>query len=129
MGEPCHRMAADAAIALGDIRPVDVLFQPEKDTRSALVCALGQHDLVTFAECRTNRSGAQHVRLPPSFGGSSTAPELWSKLRLVKRAWPSRTRLAPFCLPLLSVQLPFQAQTLRSCSSHSAPESWKRSDR
>ena len=50
MGQPYHRVAADVAIALRDVRPVDVLFQPEKNAQSALVCALGQHDFVTFAE-------------------------------------------------------------------------------
>src|SRR5712692_11876060 len=67
-------MAADVAIALPDVRPVDVLFQPEKNAQRARVGALGQHDFVTFAECRTSRSGAHHVRVPLLFSISFTAP-------------------------------------------------------
>jgi hypothetical protein len=68
MGQPNDRVAADGAIALRDVCPVHVLPQPEKNAQRALVCAIGQHDFVTFAKCRTSRSSARHVRAPPSFG-------------------------------------------------------------
>ncbi len=58
MGEPYHRMAADATLMLKDIRPPHVLSQPEKDAKRALVCALREHDLVTIVEYRTDRSRA-----------------------------------------------------------------------
>jgi hypothetical protein len=50
MGEPRQRMLADTAIALADFRPVGVFCEPEKNTRGALVCALGQHDFIAFME-------------------------------------------------------------------------------
>src|SRR5260370_12015609 len=71
MSEPGHRVAADGAIAFRDVRPLDVLAQPEKNARGALVCTIGQHDFVTFLECRTSRFSAHHVCLPPSFSISS----------------------------------------------------------
>jgi hypothetical protein len=43
-------VAADAAIALRDIRPVDVLSQMKKDAKGALVGAFGQHHFVTLTE-------------------------------------------------------------------------------
>ena len=39
MVQPRHRVAADAAIALRDVRPVDVLFETDKHTQGSLVCA------------------------------------------------------------------------------------------
>src|SRR5690242_13295224 len=50
MGQPCHGVAASGGIALRDIGPVDVLSEPNKYTGGSLVGALGQHDLVAFAE-------------------------------------------------------------------------------
>jgi len=50
MGEPGDGVAADAAIALGNVRPVDVLSQPEEHTWSFLVCAPGRRHLFTLAE-------------------------------------------------------------------------------
>jgi hypothetical protein len=79
MGEPGYRMAADAAIALGDVRPGGVLSQPEKDTLGTLVCASGQHNFVTFTERRNGRYGAQHVRVPPLFDRFIKEPERQAK--------------------------------------------------
>jgi hypothetical protein len=62
MFQPCDRVAADAAIPLCDVGPVGVCAQPEKNTRGALVCALGQHDFVAFAESGSYRFIAHRVR-------------------------------------------------------------------
>ena len=50
MGEPCYGMAADATIALGDIGPLGVLSQADKDPGGPLVRALGQDDIVALAK-------------------------------------------------------------------------------
>src|ERR1051326_2168577 len=63
MDKPHYRMAADTAVALGDIGPVGVLFQPEKYTWRALVCTIGKHNLVTFTESGIHKSNAVHVGL------------------------------------------------------------------
>jgi hypothetical protein len=52
MGEPSHRVAADAAVALGDVGPSGVFPQMKKNTLGALVCAKGQNHWVAFAELR-----------------------------------------------------------------------------
>src|SRR5271157_807757 len=62
MGEPLHRMAADGAIALFDVRPFGVRIKVQKHAVASLVCALGQHNLVALAEHRTNDRIARHVR-------------------------------------------------------------------
>jgi hypothetical protein len=67
MGKPFHRMAADTAVTLRDVRPLGIFFQPEKDTKGPLVGAFGQYDFVTFAECGDGRFCARHFREPPSF--------------------------------------------------------------
>jgi hypothetical protein len=85
MSQPYHRVAADLTAEFRNVRPVDVPSQPAKNAQSALVRAMGQHDFVAFAECRTSRSGAHHVRVPPSFGISFAAPGLQSKLRPVHK--------------------------------------------
>src|SRR5260370_34693251 len=82
MSQPYHRVAADVAIALVNVRPGDVLFQPDKNAQRARVGALGQHDFVTFAECRTSRSGAHHVRVPLLFSISFAAPGYGRKFSL-----------------------------------------------
>src|SRR5271169_3172785 len=63
MGQPDNRVAADSSIALRDVGPVDVLPQSEKNTGSALVCTLSQHDLVPFAESSTDRFVGNHFRV------------------------------------------------------------------
>ena len=50
MGEPCYRVTPNVAIALRDVRPVNVTSQPEKNTKGALVCARGQYHFLTLAE-------------------------------------------------------------------------------
>ena len=77
-------MAADATIPLGDICPVDVLSQTEKYASSALVCALGQHDLLTFAEYGTDSCSTDHVRVT-FLREFFRAPCLWPKLRPVQQ--------------------------------------------
>src|ERR1700759_3476965 len=72
MGQPHYRVAADLAIALPNVGPVDVLFQPQKDSQSALVCTEGQQNFVTFMECRTDRLIVHHVWLTPSSGSCLT---------------------------------------------------------
>ena len=88
MGEPRHRVAADAAVALRDVRPVDVLSQPEKNTRSALVCAFGQHDFVSLAECRNSRMWAYHVRVTPFVRHVYHLLRLRPEVRLVHEPGP-----------------------------------------
>jgi hypothetical protein len=51
MRQPFHRVTADAAITLGDVRPLDVFSQPEKNAGSTLVGAIGQYDFVAFVKC------------------------------------------------------------------------------
>jgi hypothetical protein len=51
MGEPFHRMAADAAIAFRDVRPLDILSEVEKNALGTLVGASRQHDFVACAKC------------------------------------------------------------------------------
>jgi hypothetical protein len=82
MGEPCQGMTADAAIALRNVRPVGVLSQPEKNTRGALVWAMGQHDFVTFAEYRTSRSSAHMFVYLLLFNISFAAPGYGRKFSL-----------------------------------------------
>src|SRR5450755_2715501 len=66
MSQPGHRVRADAAIALRNIRPGSVIIsQPEKNALGALVCAQGKHDFVTFAEFRNNALCTYHFT--PSF--------------------------------------------------------------
>src|SRR5579871_2682619 len=67
MSQPHHRVAADGTIALSDVRPTGVLFEAEKYAQRALIRALGQHDFVTFVECRISRSSAYQDCGPPSF--------------------------------------------------------------
>src|SRR5947209_9769027 len=74
MGQPYHRAAAYSAVALPDVRPVGVLLHVEKNAQSTLIRALGQHDFVTFAERRTSRLCAHHVRVPPLLSISGGAP-------------------------------------------------------
>src|SRR6476469_9084326 len=62
MVQPSHRVAADVAIALRDVSPVDVRLETDKNTHDSLVCAAAQHDLVTFPEDSTNRFMEHHVR-------------------------------------------------------------------
>src|ERR1017187_5744162 len=63
VGEPCHRVAADGAIALRDVRPVDVVPQTEKNSQGALVGAIGQYDFIAFVEYRRRGLIAHHIRL------------------------------------------------------------------
>jgi hypothetical protein len=63
MCEPCNRMASNIPIALGYIRPIGVVFEPEEYTGSTLICALGQDNRITVAEFRTNKCRADHIRL------------------------------------------------------------------
>src|SRR5439155_16919688 len=76
MSQPYQRVTADLAITLPNVRPVDVLFQPEKNAQRAWVGALGEHDFVTFAECTASMSSAHHIRIPlfvqHFFRGSAT---------------------------------------------------------
>jgi hypothetical protein len=51
MGEPFHRVTPDAAIALRDIRPLDILSEVQKNALGTLVGARGQHNFVAFVEC------------------------------------------------------------------------------
>src|SRR3954452_2709191 len=68
MSQPYDRVSADLAVALRNVRPVSVASQPDKDARRALIGAMGQHDFVTFAECRRSSLSARHIRLPRWFG-------------------------------------------------------------
>src|SRR5512143_2890082 len=84
MAQPRHRMAANATIALRDVRPVAVFLETDKDTQRALISALGQHHLVAFAECSTNsRSIAHHVRTLLRPRGLPRPRGSWPELRLV----------------------------------------------
>ena len=59
-------MAADASVALSDIRPVDVFSHVEEDANGALVSAFGQDDLIAFAK---RRMGRFELRLDESNAG------------------------------------------------------------
>ena len=63
MSEPCHRVPADPTVVFGDVRPFDIRSQPEKDTHSALVGALGENDFIAFMEGDSNGFSAHHVYL------------------------------------------------------------------
>ena len=65
-GEPCHGIAPNAAIPPGDVRPVGILFQPEKNTNGSLARALGQHNVVALAEFRFNMLSSHTVPVAPS---------------------------------------------------------------
>jgi len=100
MGEPGHRVAANGAIALVDIRPIGVVLQPEKYTMRTLVCAFDQHDFVAFTVSGRGRSNVSHV---DNLLRSPTVPRplrLWSKLRLVHK--PGLFKPDSLCLFLLS---------------------------
>jgi hypothetical protein len=62
MVQPSHRVATDDAIALRNVRPVDIFSEPDKNAQSALVCAIGQDDFVAFPEYSSNPFLARHVR-------------------------------------------------------------------
>lgn len=74
--QPSHRVAADAAIAFREVRPVGIFPEPEKNTRCALVCAFSQHDFVAWAEFSTTRSITHHdPYLPHSAGLTPLRPK------------------------------------------------------
>src|SRR5579871_1573556 len=50
MAKPLNGMTSDAAIALGNVSPVAVFFQSQKDTGRALVAACDQHYFIAFTE-------------------------------------------------------------------------------
>src|ERR1035437_10405823 len=79
MAQPRHRVAADIAIALRNIRPVGVLSQPEENTQGTLVRAFSQHHFVAFAECRTSRSSARHVSCISFFRHSLPRPRCYGR--------------------------------------------------
>src|SRR5207247_10518783 len=97
--------------------PVDVLSQPEKNTKCARVCALGQHDLLIFAECRTNKFSAHHVRVPSSFGISPTCPLTMVETSACSQASPFQAWLSLLLLHSLSGQHPFAALLGRRAAS------------
>src|ERR1044071_132696 len=82
MAQPSHRVAADGAIALRNVRPVDVFSEPHKNAQSTLVCAVGQHDLISFVEYSANRFLADHVSNILRFARFPIAPRLWSTFGL-----------------------------------------------
>src|SRR5579872_4882657 len=104
VGQPYYRVATDHAISLGNISPVNVLFQAEKNTRGTLVCAISQHDFFTFAKCGKRWSSARHVRVPLSLTFSSRSrvmAETWACsqaspvptwLSLLLHRWPAGRR-------------------------------------
>ena len=59
--EPLDGVVPYDAIAFLDIRPGSVRSEPQKQTRSTLVCALGQYDLITRAAVSYT-----HLTLPTS---------------------------------------------------------------
>src|SRR5687768_16002546 len=85
MGEPHHRVAANASIALRDIGPPVVLSQPEKYTLRALVWPPGQHDFITFVKFSTFRFNAHH-HFRVSFRLSTA--RLWTKLHFIYNSRP-----------------------------------------
>src|SRR5579871_4124188 len=62
MRKPSHRVAADGSITFGNVRPVSIVSETDKNAQRALVGALGQHDFITLVECRAGRSTTDHVR-------------------------------------------------------------------
>src|SRR5689334_12537190 len=87
MGQPCHGVAASGGIALRDIGPVDVLSEPNKYTGGSLVGALGQHDLVAFAEysCSKFITHLFRTSFVPARTPYPSRVRLWSKIRLVHK--------------------------------------------
>jgi hypothetical protein len=64
-------MAADASVALSDIRPIDIFSQVQENTEGALVGAFGEDNLIAFVkpgigllEVRLNKSNAGHLHAP-----------------------------------------------------------------
>src|SRR5689334_11430264 len=85
MSQPDHRVAADFTIAVRNISPVDVLFRPEKIARSALICAIRQHDFVAFPQCRNTNSRTHHIPVPPSSAFLFVPRKSGAKFRLVHK--------------------------------------------
>jgi hypothetical protein len=61
MGEPNQGMAADLAVAFGDVRPVSVLFKAEEYAERALVGASDQLHFIAFAKLMDNRFSVRHL--------------------------------------------------------------------
>ena len=82
MLQPCHRMAADASIALLDTSPVGVFSEYDKDTQGPLICALGQHARAEYRSffliviCRLHGAGRYGRLFPRSVEGRNGLDEV-----------------------------------------------------
>jgi hypothetical protein len=70
-------------VVLHNVCPVDVFSESDENTRGALVCAFGQHDIVSFAEYNTITSISHDFRKLLRSAGLPRPQRLWSKLWLV----------------------------------------------
>src|ERR1051325_11029772 len=81
MAHPCDRVAPNSAVRLSYVRPVDVVFELDKYTHSALVSACNELDVITSMKRRGTRACASHSRAPVRH----TPAALGAKFRLIRQ--------------------------------------------
>src|SRR5580700_1895682 len=84
-------MTADFAVAFGYVRPFDVLVQMQKYTPGTLIGAVGHHDLVTFAEHKTNRVIVDHICVRPAGSSGISRLPTWRPSPNIRIRPPNRT--------------------------------------
>jgi hypothetical protein len=113
VGQPFQRMAPDSAVALGNIRPLDVRSGPQKNSRRPCIGSLDEHNFVAFGKHSSRWSGLARtvhaVRLP-----RLAIEEIESRENFIQFILTSPAQITLHAIATASAKSPNGRETIRT---------------